>query len=99
MRDEQHRFLSLSGYLPARLNAEQVGWLLNCHVNDVAILTSSRILNPLGSPAPNSVKYFATTEILELSKDRIWLAKFTNAIGQHWKSKNRKVIDRHQADL
>jgi hypothetical protein len=42
----------------------------------------------MGRPSPNSVKYFATMEILELAKDRTWLAKFSNAIGQYWKDKN-----------
>jgi hypothetical protein len=27
-------------------------------------------------------------EILELAKDRTWLAKITSAVSQHWKEKN-----------
>jgi hypothetical protein len=30
MKEEQTRFLSLLGQLPARLTAEQAGWVLNC---------------------------------------------------------------------
>ena len=50
----------------------------------------ARLLKPLGNPQPNSVKYFATVEVLELAKDRTWLAKVTNAVGQHWKQKNQQ---------
>jgi hypothetical protein len=46
------------------------------------------LLKPLGNPMPNSVKYFATVDILEFSKDRAWLGKATNAVSQHWKEKN-----------
>jgi len=42
---------------------------------------------------PNSVKYFATVEVLELGRDRAWLGKLTNAISQHWKGKNLKKKD------
>ena len=88
MREDQHRFLSLLGQLPARLTAEQAAWILNCQAHDVPVLVVARLLKPLGSPLPNSVKYFATMELLELAKDRTWLAKATNAVGQHWKQKN-----------
>jgi hypothetical protein len=93
MRDDQLRFLSLIGHLPARLTAEQVAWVLNCQAADVPILVTGRLLKPLGSPAHNSVKYFAADEILELCRDRSWLAKTTNSISQHWRGKNlRKKI-------
>ena len=52
------------------------------------VLVTARLLSPLGNPAPNSVKYFAAADVLELAKDRTWLAKVTNTIGQHWKQKN-----------
>ncbi len=88
MKEEQHRFLSLLGQLPARLTAEQVAWVLNCQPHDVPVLVAARLLKPLGSPQPNSVKYFATVEVLEFVKDRTWLAKVTNIVSQHWKEKN-----------
>ena len=88
MRDDQHRFLTLLGQLPARLTTEQAAWVLNCQAHDVPILVASRLLKPLGNPPPNSVKYFATLEVLEQAKDRTWLAKVTNALNQHWQHKN-----------
>jgi hypothetical protein len=90
VRDDQHRFLMLLGQLPARLTAEQAAWVLNCQAHDVPVLVGARLLKPLGNPAHNSVKYFATMEVLELAKDRTWLTKITNALGQHWKAKNRR---------
>lgn len=89
MRDEQHRFLSLLGQLPARLTAEQAAWVLNCQAHDIPVLVAARLLKPLGNPQPNSVKYFAAVEVLEHARDRAWLAKATNAVGLHWKRKNQ----------
>ena len=88
MREDQHRFLTLLGQLPARLTAEQAAWVLNCQAHDVPILVGARLLRPLGNPPPNSVKYFATLELMEQAKDRTWLARATSALNQHWQNKN-----------
>jgi hypothetical protein len=88
MREDQQQFLRVLNHVPARLTAEQAAWVLNCQPSDVPILVSARLLKPLGNPPPNSVKYFAALELLELVKDRAWLAKVTNALNQHWQKKN-----------
>jgi hypothetical protein len=90
MKEEQYQFLRLLGQLPARLTAEQAAWVLNCQPHDVPVLAAARLLKPLGNPAPNGVKYYATLEIQELAKDRIWLAKVTNALNQHWRMRNAR---------
>ena len=90
MREDQLRFLSLLGRLPARLTVEQVAWVINCQPHDVPVLVAARLLKPLGAALPNSVKYFATAELLELMQDRTWLVKVTNAVSQHWQSKNQR---------
>ena len=90
MKEEQQRFLSLLGQLPARLTAEQAGWVLNCQPHDIPALINARLLKPLGNPAQNSTKYFATADLLELLKDRAWLVKMTNTISQHWQKQNAK---------
>jgi hypothetical protein len=74
--------------LPARLTTEQAAWVVNCQPHDVPILVAARLLKPLGNPLPNSVKFFAASELLEQVKDRAWLAKVTNALNQHWQQKN-----------
>lgn len=88
MKEEQNQFLRLLGQLPARLTAEQAAWVLNCQSHDVPVLVAVKLLKPLGNPPPNSVKYFAALEVVELAKDRTWLAKVTNALCQHWQKKN-----------
>jgi hypothetical protein len=90
MREDQHRFLTLAGQLPARLTAEQAAWVLNCQAHDVPILVATRLLKPLGNPPLNGVKFFATAEVLELCRDRAWLVKMTNAVCQHWQRQNVK---------
>ena len=90
MKEDQHRFLSLLNELPARLTQEQAAWVLNCQPHDMPILINSRLLRPLGNPAQNGSKHFATADLLELSKDRSWLVKVTNTIAQHWQKQNAR---------
>jgi len=86
--------MSLLGQLPARLSVEQAAWVLNCQPHDVPVLIASRLLKPLGNPAPNSIKFFATTEVLELAKDRTWLAKVTATVNAHWHKMNARKKSR-----
>ena len=88
MHDAQHQFLTLLGRLPARLTAEQAAWVLNCQVHDIPALVTAKLIKPLGNPAANAVKFFATTDLLEASKDRHWLARMSATIYQHWQKKN-----------
>src|ERR1700683_2702745 len=90
MKEEQQRFLSLLGQLPARLTAEQAGWVLNCQPHDIPALIHARLLKPLGNPSANGTKYFATADLLETAKDRSWLVKMTSAINAHWQKQNAK---------
>jgi hypothetical protein len=71
-----------------RFSVEQAAWILGCQIHDMPILISSKLLKPLGNPAPNAIKFFATADVLDLVKDRSWLAKITNIIGQHWHKRN-----------
>ena len=88
MKEEQNQFLQLLGQIPARLTAEQTAWVLNCQPHDIPVLVEARLLKPLGNPQPNSVKYFASVEVLELAKERAWLARMTTVLSQHWQKKN-----------
>ena len=78
------------GQLPARLTVEQAAWVLGCQAHDVPILVASRLLKPLGNPPPNGIKFFAMSEVVELAKDRSWLARITNTVNQHWQKKNAR---------
>jgi len=88
MRDEQYRFLSLLGQLPARVTAEQAAWVLNCQPHDIPPLVAGKLIKPLGNPPANGIKFFSTAELLESAKDRNWLARVSATIHQHWHRKN-----------
>jgi hypothetical protein len=105
MKDDQNRFLALLGELPARLTAEQAGWVLNCQTHDIPALINARLLKPLGNPAANAIKFFATADLLENTKDRTWLVKVTTTINQHWQRQNARKrsvaleIHNHEPEL
>jgi len=90
MKEDQHRFLLLLGKLPARLTVEQTAWVLNCQPHDVPVLVGARLLKPLGNPSANSIKFFATVDVLEAIADRGWLVRITNCVSGHWQVKNRR---------
>jgi hypothetical protein len=98
MRDDQHRLLTLLGHLPARLTAEQVATVLNCQAYDVPVLVAARLLKPLGNPAQNATKFFATQPLLELMKDEKWLHRATAAMQQYWHNRNARKKDQAQSD-
>ena len=90
MKAEQQQLLTLLGRPPARLTAEQAAWVLNCSEHDIPVLVAARLLKPLGNPQPNTIKLFATIELLEATADRSWLSKMTQALQQYWQHKNRR---------
>ena len=90
MKDEHQRFLNLLGHLPARLTAEQAAWVINCQPHDIPALVSAKLIKPLGNPPANGIKFFATADVLEASKDRNWLVRVSATIYQHWHKKNAR---------
>lgn len=90
MKDDQQQFLRLSGQLPARLTTEQAAWVLNCGPHDIPVLVAARLLKPLGNPARNGLKYFATVELEERRRDTKWLARASDAIVNHWQNRNAR---------
>lgn len=90
MKDAQQQFLQLIPNLPARIIGDQVAWILNFQSHDIAVLAAEGLLKPLGNPPPNAVKYFWAADILELGKDKVWLARATNTIHRFWQRKNQR---------
>lgn len=90
MREDQKNFLALLGQLPARLNAEQTAWVINCQPHDIPALVSAKLIKPLGNPPANGIKFFATADLLESAKDRNWLVRVSATIYQHWQKKNAR---------
>ena len=80
--------------MPARLTAEQAAWVVNCQPHDIPALVSAKLLKPLGNPPANGIKFFATAELLESTKDRNWLVRVSATIYQHWQHKNARKQSR-----
>jgi len=89
MNSQRLQFLNLRN-LPARVTSEEAAWLLGIEPHCIPILTAAGLLKPLGQPAPNAVKYFATVTICELKQDAGWLFRVSKEIMQYWKTKNRR---------
>lgn len=75
--------------LPARLNVTEVAILLGFKDHDIAPLIAAKLLVPLGKPAQNAPKYFATVDILTIADDRNWLSLATKTLATHWIRKNK----------
>lgn len=76
--------------LPARLDVQQAALLLGFAEHDIPVLIKARLLKPLGSPAPNGIKWFSAAELETFARDRAWLDRATKAVQAHWKGRNRE---------
>lgn len=88
MSSQELQFLNLRN-IPARLNVEEVAFLLGFSAHDIPILVTGGLLKPLGRPPNNGVKYFATVVIEENRKDSKWLAQASDYLVKHWRTKNQ----------
>ena len=71
---QQSEFLSWK-VIPARLDAAQTAWFLGFDPHEIPMLVSAGLLKPLGHPARNSTKFFATEILEQLRRDEKWLAR------------------------
>ncbi|MDD5261327.1 MAG: hypothetical protein PHD76_05700 [Methylacidiphilales bacterium] len=71
------------------MEMEQVADLLGFQKHDIPVLVKSKLITPLGSPAPNAPKWFSSAIVLQLSQDEKWLSKATKVITLNWKKKNQ----------
>jgi hypothetical protein len=76
--------------LPARLNTSETALLLGFQEHDIAVLVATRLLEPLGKPARNAPKFFASLDVTAAGQDRDWLAKATRMIAKRWREKNSR---------
>jgi hypothetical protein len=86
---QQAEFLSWR-IAPARLNATQAAWYLGFEPHEIAILVGAGLLKPLGHPARNATKFFATQTLEQLRRDEKWLARATDAIADYWRQQNAR---------
>jgi hypothetical protein len=59
-------------HLPAQLSSGEASHLLCVAPHDVPLLVSKGLLEPLGHPTDNAVKYFALVTLEELKADVNW---------------------------
>lgn len=97
MSPEQRTFFTLAT-LPARLTALETAWFLNMQLSHVTVLVAVGLLKPLGHPAANAPKFFATCELESLRVDRKWLAKATDALISYNRNRNKNYVAGHCAD-
>jgi hypothetical protein len=81
--------------LPARLDVTATAKLLGFGEPDIQILMAVGKLIPLGDPAPNAPKWFASIEIIRLATDHDWLHKATKEIAKHWQRKRSRHVNVH----
>lgn len=87
MAPEQSQLLSLN-LLPARLDMHQAAHFLGFGSHDIQTLVAAGLLMPLGRPAHNSTKYFATVQLELVRQDIKWLIRATEAVQKRWRCKN-----------
>lgn len=87
--EQQNEFRSWK-VLPARLDVFQTAWFLGFKPHDIPVLTTAGLLKPLGHPARNCIKYYATETLDALRRDEKWLARSSDVIREHWHGKNAR---------
>ncbi|MEO7299178.1 MAG: hypothetical protein ABI042_11460 [Verrucomicrobiota bacterium] len=86
---QQTEFLSWK-IVPARLDALQAAWFLGFEPHEISMLVAVSLLKPLGHPARNRTKFFATETLEHLRRDEKWLARASDAICIYWRKRNTR---------
>ena len=76
--------------VPARLDATQAAWFLGFEPQEIPMLVAAGLLKPLGHPARNSTKFFATETLEQFRRDEKWLARASDAIASYWRERNAR---------
>jgi hypothetical protein len=74
--------------LPARLTVEEVAPFFHTTTEGIYILSSLKVLKPLGHPRRNCTKYYSRSYILRLASDEAWLGRMTDALVNYKWDKN-----------
>ena len=91
---QQTEFLSWK-IVPARLDAMQAAWFLGFEPHEIPMLIGAGLLKPLGHPARNSTKFFATETLEQFRRDEKWLARASDAIASYWRERNARKHKTH----
>jgi len=87
--DETFRLLTVRR-LPGRLTASESAAVLGFAEHDIPVLVAKGLLKPLGKPASNATKYFASPHITQIANDPAMLDRATAVMGKHWREKNQR---------
>src|SRR5438093_1532723 len=74
--------------LPGRLNTSETALLLGIQEHDIPVLVAAKLILPLGKPASNAPKYFASVEVAANAENPKWLSEATKALAMYWRRKN-----------
>jgi hypothetical protein len=75
-------------HLPACLRAEDAARFLGWPTYFLTILVRAGHIKPLGKPAQNSVKWYATVELERLGRDPEWLDRAIRIVEKRTKTAN-----------
>jgi len=84
---DREKYLNLR-IKPGKVTAEEAAWHLGFLAHEIPMLMAAGLLQPLGEPPDNGVKFFATNDLDKLNQDRAWLAKACDAVVKYWKDRN-----------
>lgn len=87
--DSIARFLNLRR-LPARLNVEQTAARIGFEPEHIPVLIRGGLLKPIGNPAKNGPKLFASAEIEKKCQDSDWVEKAQRCLTRYYAERNRK---------
>ena len=82
MNQDVERFLNLQNP-PGRVTKEQAAWKLGFTPDEITVLIAKNLLKPLGHPAQNAPKFFASANLEEFRRDVKWLGKACDSISEH----------------
>ena len=72
---------------PYRIGFREASLILGVAPEEISVLISYKLLTPLGSPGPNSPKYFATVQIEKLRDNLQWIETATTLLDEYWTAK------------
>ena len=74
----------------------QAAWFLGFEPHEIPILVAAGFLKPLGHPARNAPKFFATQALEQLRQDEKWLGRASDAICAYWRERNARNRSRER---
>ena len=86
MNRDRRQFLS-QWHHPARLTAQQAGWLLGFEAHEMRILVAGGKIKPAGKGSSNR-SLFAWVDVEGRVRDENWINEATLVIQQYWRQKN-----------